>query len=57
MVFLQPLIYLIILYLIHQEKKFIDSIRQHEVPLHKYMAMMELEVPNPRILQTFFGLK
>ena len=27
-----------------QEKKLMHSIRQYQLPLHKYMAMMELEV-------------
>ncbi|CAA0829186.1 NADP-dependent malic enzyme 4- chloroplastic [Striga hermonthica] len=32
-----------------QEKKLMQSLRQYEVPLHKYMAMMELEERNERL--------
>lgn len=32
-----------------QEKKLMESIRQYEVPLHKYVAMMELEERNERL--------
>ncbi|KAM7509583.1 hypothetical protein LguiA_020036 [Lonicera macranthoides] len=32
-----------------QEKKLMHSIRQYDVPLHKYMAMMELEERNERL--------
>ncbi|KAK3024911.1 hypothetical protein RJ639_043226 [Escallonia herrerae] len=32
-----------------QEKKLMESIRQYDVPLHKYMAMMELEERNERL--------
>ncbi|KAL8040544.1 hypothetical protein ABFX02_10G105400 [Erythranthe guttata] len=32
-----------------QEKKLMNNIRQYEVPLHKYMAMMELEERNERL--------
>ncbi|KAI3471465.1 hypothetical protein Pfo_031103 [Paulownia fortunei] len=32
-----------------QEKKFMHSLRQYQVPLHKYMAMMELEERNERL--------
>ncbi|KAI5662762.1 hypothetical protein M9H77_22085 [Catharanthus roseus] len=32
-----------------QEKKLMQSIRQYEVPLHKYVAMMELEERNERL--------
>ncbi|KAI3765787.1 hypothetical protein L2E82_15831 [Cichorium intybus] len=31
------------------EKKLIQSIRNYEVPLHKYVAMMELEEQNERL--------
>ncbi|KAH6755623.1 NADP-malic enzyme 4 [Perilla frutescens var. hirtella] len=32
-----------------QEKKLMQNIRQYELPLHKYMAMMELEERNERL--------
>ncbi|KAL0374400.1 UNVERIFIED_CONTAM: NADP-dependent malic enzyme [Sesamum radiatum] len=32
-----------------QEKKLMHSLRQYQVPLHKYMAMMELEERNERL--------
>ncbi|MCD7456933.1 Malic enzyme [Datura stramonium] len=32
-----------------QEKKLMQSIRQYDVPLHKYVAMMELEERNERL--------
>ncbi|CAN1330934.1 NADP-dependent malic enzyme, partial [Linum perenne] len=32
-----------------QEKKFINSIRQYELPIQKYMAMMELQERNERL--------
>ncbi|XP_042051075.1 NADP-dependent malic enzyme [Salvia splendens] len=32
-----------------QEKKLMHSIRQYQLPLHKYMAMMELEERNERL--------
>lgn len=32
-----------------QVKKLMQSIRQYEVPLHKYVAMMELEVTLPHM--------
>ncbi|KAL3829925.1 hypothetical protein ACJIZ3_018727 [Penstemon smallii] len=32
-----------------QEKKFMHNLRQYELPLHKYMAMMELEERNERL--------
>lgn len=40
-------------YSINQEKKLMSSIRKYQVPLQKYMAMMELQVsPLPLILFT-----
>ncbi|XP_051132202.1 NADP-dependent malic enzyme [Andrographis paniculata] len=32
-----------------QEKKFMHNLRQYDVPLHKYVAMMELEERNERL--------
>jgi len=32
-----------------QEKKLMNSLRQYEVPLHKYMALMDLEERNERL--------
>ncbi|KAL3815067.1 hypothetical protein ACJIZ3_016335 [Penstemon smallii] len=32
-----------------QEKKFMHNLRQYELPLHKYMAMMELDERNERL--------
>lgn len=32
-----------------QEKRFMQSIRQYDLPIHKYMAMMELEEMNERL--------
>ena len=52
------LVNLIIMFLhtvlfLYQEKKFMTSLRQYQVPLHKYMAMIDLQVHIHSIFSEF----
>lgn len=40
----------------NQAKKFLHSLRQYDLPLHKYMSMMELEARTSKMQTRFMFL-